>query len=169
MEVSKFATNKCGFHLRKPLGFQLSFAWDSADGHESSYIGPRILGQQNISKFTSYSTWLPSGNLLHSYWKGPVEMTCVFPLKMLIFHSFLCLDQRLYLLVGLEHSVSHEKPTESFFRSIKCFFLHPWTWGPSEEIRSFTASQLPRRSTTANKGLALEQSPRKGVSIFGVW
>ena len=38
---------------------------------------------------------VPSGNLLHSYWKWWFS-SCIFPLKMVIFHSYVNVYQRVY-------------------------------------------------------------------------
>ena len=45
---------------------------------------------------------LPSGNLLHSYWKWPIEIVDLPFLKMVIFHSYVSLPEGMEIVWDID-------------------------------------------------------------------
>ena len=103
------------------------------------YVEPRKRRERYKYKLNSEGTFnvketftknIPSGNLTYSYWKRPigiVDISMIFPLNMVIFHSFLYVYQRV-LCGWLDSSATPRNMSEklSDFGSVNIQAMFKW-------------------------------------------
>ena len=74
---------------------------------------------------------IPCGNLLHSYWKWPVEIVDLHIFSMAIFHSFLLIYQRVSPWLSHRIAIEISSVAMDFFHSCQASTVHWMLTSPS--------------------------------------